>query len=417
MTHETSAAAGRPAGGRPLLVTLLLASMLTTMAGAIVAPALPAMEKHFADVGHVGLLVRMVLTVPGLAIAFGAPVVGALIDRSGRKPILVASVALFAVAGSTGLFLSNLYAILVFRLLLGIAVAGIMTATTTLVADHYPGQQRSRVLGLQAGFMGFGGVAFLSLGGALADISWRGPFAIYLVAVPMTFLTLWLIREPRPADGAAAEAGAADTAGGFPKLAFGIYALVFAAQLVFYAIPSQLPFYLDELAHVGAGGSGLAIALMSLSTALVGLSYGRIGKNRSHRTIAVTTFVLLAVGYTAIGAATGVPLVLAGLLVAGAGIGLLIPNLNTWLVSRTPVAMRGRALSGVTSTLFLGQFVSPLVSQPVSGSVGIGGVYLTAAGFAAVVAVLVLLTVRGGAARPAPRTEAARKPVEVPAEA
>ncbi|MFE5580128.1 MFS transporter [Kitasatospora sp. NPDC056531] len=416
MTDATSAAPARHAGGRPLLVTLLLASMLTTMAGAIVAPALPAMEKHFAGAAHVGLLVRMVLTVPGLAIAFGAPVVGVLIDRTGRKPILVASVALFAVAGSSGLYLGNLYAVLVGRLLLGVAVAGIMTATTTLVADHYPGQQRSRILGLQAGFMGFGGVAFLSLGGVLADLSWRGPFAIYLVALPLTILTLWLIREPHATDGAAAEAEAADTAGGFPKLAFGIYALVFASQLVFYTIPSQLPFYLDDLANVGAGGSGLAIALMSLSTALVGLSFGRIGKNRSHRTIAIATFVLLTVGYAAIGAATGVPLVLAGLLVAGAGIGLLIPNLNTWLVSRTPVAMRGRVLSGVTSTLFLGQFVSPLVSQPVSGAVGLDGVYLAASGLAAVLALLILFTVRGGAALPAPRQEPVRDPAEVPAD-
>ncbi|MBT2387152.1 MFS transporter [Streptomyces sp. ISL-11] len=389
-----------PTGSRPILLTLLLASMLTTMAGAIIAPSLPAMEKHFSAVDNSAFLVRMVLTVPALMIALGAPFVGTLVDRVGRKPVLTASVALFGLAGGSGLLLDNLYAILAGRLLLGVAVAGIMTATTTLVTDYYPGQARSRVLGLQAGFMGFGGVAFLSLGGVLADLTWRGPFAIYLVAVPLTALVLRYVNEPPAAPAPQATDGRRATAR-FPALAYGIYALVLISQIIFYTVPSQLPFYLKDIGGIGASGAGLAIALMSLANALVGLNYGRINQRFAFKPVAIATFTLLATGFAAIGASSSLPLVLLGLVIVGSGIGLLIPNLNTWLASRTPAALRGRVLGGVTSCLFLGQFLSPALTQPMTGPIGIDGVYLATAALAALV-VAALLLLRTPAA-PAPR--------------
>jgi dipeptide/tripeptide permease len=68
-------------------------------------------------------------------------------------------------------------------------------------------------------------------------------------------------------------------------------------------------------------------------------------------------------------------IVLLGLAIAGAGLGLIIPNMNLCLVSVTPDAMRGTILGGVTTSIFLGQFLSPLVSQPLSKMVGLETTY------------------------------------------
>jgi MFS family permease len=161
-------------------ITLLLISTLTVMSGATIAPSLPAMGEYFADVPNADYLVRLALTLPALLIALGAPLVGVMIDRLGRKPLLLVALILYGLAGSSGLVLNSLNLILVGRVLLGISVAGIMTTATTLIADYYVGNARAQFLGLQASFMGLGGVIFLSLGGFLADLNWRFPFAIYL---------------------------------------------------------------------------------------------------------------------------------------------------------------------------------------------------------------------------------------------
>ena len=46
----------------PVKATLLLVSTLTVMAGATIAPSLPAMEEHYAEVENVAYWVRLVLT-------------------------------------------------------------------------------------------------------------------------------------------------------------------------------------------------------------------------------------------------------------------------------------------------------------------------------------------------------------------
>ena len=73
--------------------TLLIASLFTVMAAATIAPALPAMQAHFADVENVEVLVRLVLTLPALFIVIGAPIAGYLIDKLGRKSLLMMAMA------------------------------------------------------------------------------------------------------------------------------------------------------------------------------------------------------------------------------------------------------------------------------------------------------------------------------------
>ncbi len=159
--------------------TLLLASTLTVMSGATIAPSLPAMQIQFAELENVEFWVRLVLTMPALFIVIGSPVAGQLVDTIGRKPLLLGAAILYGLAGSSGFVLNSLFAILGGRALLGLAVAGVMVSATTLIADYYQGDDRANFMGLQAAFMGFGGVLFLSVGGFIAELSWRFPFLIY----------------------------------------------------------------------------------------------------------------------------------------------------------------------------------------------------------------------------------------------
>ncbi|MEG4322819.1 MFS transporter, partial [Microcoleus sp. Aus8_D1] len=72
--------------------------------------------------------------------------------------------------------------------------------------------------------------------------------------------------------------------------------------------------------------------------------------------------------------------VLIGLAIAGLGVGLLMPNMNVCLTSSTPAVLRGRILGGLTTSFFLGQFISPFVSQPLSQWAGLGTTYGLAGG-------------------------------------
>jgi MFS family permease len=232
-------------------LTLLLASSLTVMSGATVSPSLPAMKQHFedaiADADLRTTLVKLVITLPALFIVIGSPIAGIIVDRFGRKSLLLISAILYGLAGSSGFYLESLTPILVGRAVLGLAVAGVMVSATTLIADYYSGSARAAFMGLQAGFMGLGGVVFLTLGGALAQQNWHYPFGIYLFAWLIVPLIGAFILEPnlKPNQAVAQNPAAAseNASSSMPIAVLGIiYGLTTLSQTAFYLIPVQLPF-------------------------------------------------------------------------------------------------------------------------------------------------------------------------------
>jgi MFS family permease len=359
----------------PVKVTLLLIGTLTVMSGATIAPSLPAMQDYFKAVPNAEYLVRLALTLPALFIALGAPIVGILIDKFGRKPILLFSLILYGIAGSSGYLLNSLESILIGRAFLGISVAGIMTIATTLVGDYYTGNSRAQFLGLQSAFMGLGGVLFLSLGGFIADINWRFPFLIYLMAVILLPCAFLFLPEPERNSHVNINTGRSDSSlFSFTPVAI-TYGIGLISQIVFYLIPVQLPFYLQQIFSANATQSGLAIALATLFSALSSLNYRRLKAKLDFAAIYGISFINIALGYALIAWAVNYLVVGLGLILTGLGLGLLMPNMNFYLTSIAPDNMRGRVLSGITTAFFLGQFLSPLMSQPLSKSIGLASTY------------------------------------------
>ena len=356
-------------------VTLLLVSTLTVMSGATIAPSLPAMQSHFSEVPNSEFWVRLVLTVPALFIVIGSPIAGQLVDKIGRKPLLLGSAILYGFAGSSGFILNSVFTILIGRAFLGLAVAGVMVSATTLIADYFQGDTRANFMGLQAAFMGFGGVMFLSVGGFIADLNWRFPFLIYLFSWLLIPGILFSLYEPlRPKTDAAADLNL-PTAKLPVKLLVLIYASVMLQQIVFYLIPVQLPFYLEQLTGVGATQTGLAIAFSILFSAFASMNYGRVKKRLSFIKILAIAFGLIGLGYVGIGIVSNYWLILLVLIPTGIGLGLMMPNLNVWTANEVPDALRGRALGGLTTFMFLGQFLSPIISQPVKRNIGMTATY------------------------------------------
>lgn len=374
-------------------LTLLLASSLTVMSGATVSPSLPAMKQQFesaiADADLRTTLVKLVITLPALFVVIGSPIAGLIVDRFGRKPLLLITAILYGFAGSSGLYLESLPAILVGRAFLGLAVSGVMVSATTLIADYYIGPARAAFMGLQAGFMGLGGVVFLTLGGALAQQNWHYPFGIYLFAWPIAILVLMFISEPNRGESAHPNMNV-ETDPVKQSTPVGVMAIVYGlttlSQIAFYLIPVQLPFFLDGLVKALPSQSGMAIAFCTLFSAIASLTYGKLKQRMEFVTFLPIIFGFMGIGYLLIGQSSNWAQVLTGLAISGMGLGILMPNMSVWLSSAVPDAMRGRALGGLSTAMFLGQFVSPIVTQPLTKSMGLGGTYAIVGGGLVIVA-------------------------------
>jgi MFS family permease len=368
-------------------LTLLLASSLTVMSGATVSPSLPAMKQQFesaiADPDLRTTLVKLVITLPALFVVIGSPIAGLIVDRFGRKPLLLLTAILYGFAGSSGLYLESLPTILVGRAFLGLAVSGVMVSATTLIADYYIGPERAAFMGLQAGFMGLGGVVFLTLGGALAQQNWHYPFGIYLLAWPIAILVLMFISEPNRGESAHLNMNV-ETDPVKQSTPVGVMAIVYGlttlSQIAFYLIPVQLPFFLDGLVKALPSQSGMAIAFCTLFSAIASIAYGKLKQRMEFVTFLPIIFGFMGIGYLLIGQSSDWAQVLTGLAISGLGLGILMPNMSVWLSSAVPDAIRGRALGGLSTAMFLGQFLSPIVTQSLTQNLGLGGTYAVTGG-------------------------------------
>ena len=392
----TAAAGESPSG--IVTFTVLAVSSLTILANATIAPALPGLSAAFADVPGIEALAGLALSLPSLSIILSAAAFGWLADRVDPLSVLLVSMVGYALAGASGALAPTIGTVLAGRFALGFGVAGTMTIATLLAATLWSGPARARFMGRQFAATSLVGMVLLVCAGLVAETSWRAPFLIYLVALPVALLA-WIVLRGRldvPAPDAPGPPPAA-----FPWSAFALIgALACFTMLAFYLVPTRLPFHLLEIGAGGPSAAGVAMAAVTLAGIPGSLAFGRIRARLEPAPIAATCLVVMAAGFVAISFAQGLPLVIAGTLLIGLGLGPSIPNLMSWLVSSVPDGARGRASGLFTMAIFAGQFLSPIVGNAVSDRVGLARTFDVFAGALFVVAVA--LSVAGRRAGPAP---------------
>lgn len=379
-------------GARGRNLTLLCVSALTIMSGATISASLPGIEARFAEIEGAALFSRLMLTLPAIFIAVLAPLAGVIADRFGRRRLLLLSLVVFALAGSSGLVLDSLPALLVGRAVLGVSVAGIMTTATALVGDFFEGVARDRYMGFQAAFVGIGGAIFLSGGGLLADIHWRGPFAIYCLAFALLPAVLALIPEPNRAG----PRPVAETKQGAPSgLALPLVLVLFAACLhfaIFYMLPTQLPFYLKSLGIAQPSRAGIAIGAGQVVGVLAALSFSRVRGRIGRMGVFALGFAALGAGYIGLAGAQSYAGILAATAITGISMGVMTPNLSASLLAIAPPALRGRLSGALIASIFAGQFVSPLASQPLVRDWGYAATFTGAGALLGALALICLVS-------------------------
>ena len=351
--------------------TLLLVSTMTVMASATIAPATTAIVKAFGDVENAQFLVKIILTIPGLIIALSAPFVGFILDRWNKKKVLIISTLIYGISGSAGYFLNDLYALIASRVILGFAVTGIMVTCTTLIADYFEGVKRSQYAGLQAAFGGFGGVLFIFLGGVLADLSWNVPFLIYTLAfVLMPMVLMYIVEPPKRTPPSGKNSEQPEAPSQFKLVGF-CYFLALLEIFILYMVPVHYPFFIANIEQVSHTQTGIAIAVMMLAMALTSALYKHIkALFNTFQVLHASGMFLLAFGYILLSSAQSYSFSIIYMILAGIGLGMMRPNLVVWLFSFTPPAQRGRIMGGLTSFFFIGQFVCPVVTEPIINAYG-----------------------------------------------
>lgn len=255
---------------RGTLAALSLATLLPALGASIANIGVPAiaasLQAPFKQVQWVVLAYLLAVT----ALSVNA---GRLGDRLGRRRLLLAGSALFAVASLFCALAPNLPLLVAARIAQGAGAAVMLALAMAMAAGAVSQQRAGSAMGLLGSMSALGTTLGPALGGLLlARYGWPSLFLVNLPLAALALLLAWrYLPEGRQAPSVPPRLALRTE----PALAAGLLASMLVSTVMMTTLVVG-PFYLARGLQLGITVSGLVLALGPLAAALCGVPAGRL---------------------------------------------------------------------------------------------------------------------------------------------
>ena len=174
-------------------LTALLAS-LTAVGPLSTDMYLPSLPDIARDLGASTQQVQLTISSYLIGFACGQILYGPVSDRHGRKPVLLAAVALFCAATIVCMLATSVDMLIVARIAQALGGSGAVVVTRAIVRDLYSGARAGRELSVISSVMAVAPVLAPMAGGMLqAAFGWRSIFVLLVVAGVAAFAIVWAL--------------------------------------------------------------------------------------------------------------------------------------------------------------------------------------------------------------------------------
>ena len=345
----------------PYLYILLAVAIITPMDVPLISPALPALQRVFDLSPTEAGLVITVFALPGI---LTAPLIGVLADRIGRKPVLIPCLAFYGIAGGGVMITTQYWQVLTLRFVQGIIGGSILASLgLAMVGDLFSGRQQNAVMGVMSAALLTGSAMFPVIGGRLSTIDWRLVFGLYTVSIVISVLGWFVLDESKSTsnheqlslDYFRTMASSLDI-----RQAVVLYGTtLLGGLLTFGAIYTSLTFYLDTALRMSAAQIGMLITTALFFAVIVSSLNGLFARYFSDLVLILIGVNCYGIGLVMVAMATGTQLLLAGLAIAGAGHGFVVPSISSGLARLGGIEFRGWVMSLRTSLVLVSQAIAP----------------------------------------------------------
>ena len=360
--------ADRPRGAS---VGFVLATLgLDALGVGIIAPIVPGLVQeleHLPPEQAAPWVGALIAAYAGVQF-FAAPLLGALSDRYGRRPVILTSVFGIGLDYVLLALAPSMWWLFVGRLIAGATSANV-AAATAYIADVSDKQDRSSRFGLVGATFGAGFVIGPAIGGWLGEYGLRWPFyaAAALAFANFLYGVFVLPESLRPENRRPVTWARANPFGLLRKVwrdrALRSMAIAWSCSWIgLGAVQSSLVLFTRYRFGWGAGANGLVLAGIGLAQAVTeGFLLTRITARFGDRRTALLGYTAAALGYATLA------LALAGWMLAPAVVflalgGLAIPSVRAMVSGRGGVDNQGELQGVLTSVEGLTAVAAPLLT-------------------------------------------------------
>ena len=179
-------------GRAGLIAMVTVLGMAAPLSTDMYMPSLPKMAAYF---GVPAVMVNLTLISFFMFMAVGMLVIGAISDRSGRKKMLIWSLALYGAGSLCCVFSTSVYFMILVRIIQGLGAGGMISLSVAIIKDCFDGSTRATALATVQSMSVIAPIASPVLGAIIVQFTtWRAVF-IVLTAIAVICLILALLFE------------------------------------------------------------------------------------------------------------------------------------------------------------------------------------------------------------------------------
>ncbi len=355
---------------------IMLTVLIDMVSIGLIIPVLPALVGSFTgSQADQAFWYGAVTFAFGIANFFGSPILGALSDRYGRRPVLLLgfcglALNFFATALSTALWM------LIAVRLVGGAMQANAAVANAYVADITPPEDRARRFGLLGAMFGVGFILGPVLGGLLGHIHLQLPFffAGGLALLNLTY-GYFVLPESLPPERRRAfdwrRANPINALKGLTQLkgAGNLVAVIACTGLAQFVLYTTWVLYTTFKFGWGPMENGWSLAVVGIMSVIVqGVLLGRLLKRYSPQRLAVIGLISSTIAYALYGAATEGWMMYGVIIFNMLGF-TVAASIQSIISSAAEANMQGQTMGAVSSLNSLMAVVAPVLGAPLLGVV------------------------------------------------
>lgn len=379
-----------------VLYLVSFAAFLRSFAQVIYVPSLAVMRS---DLNTTHAMIGLTLSVYGLCLAFAQIAYGPIVDLFDSKRILLIGLVLYLLGNLSAYFTRGIGMLLLARSLQALGIAAAAGVGIALITDLFPPQERGRAMGVFSMFNSAGAASGPALGGLIAVwFTWRFDFVILaIVSVALLLFTLWQL-PPQPVHGQKV---------GFREMwtiartvpTFGALVLGFTHFYGLYTIHTLTPVLLTDQMSLHEAGIGAVTTMTAIGVIIGTYVGGRAADLRGMRFTLVVgaigtviAFALLTLVSALVGPSMSPVVVAAALFIFGLAAGYGFAAQLSIMVDYFP-AMRGTAGALQFFARFVGTTIAPILAGYLADRYSVTSGYGLATALLAVSAVVAYFTI------------------------
>lgn len=347
--------------------TILLIPFVWIYELSVVAPILGSVAAAFPNASTFEL--QLIVIMPFFTSIPMSVVAGKLAKRYDKKSLIILGLFIYGIAGMFPFLAETMNQIIMSRLITGIGVGLVLPLPNAMIAEHFTGTQRERMLGLATSVANIANVLDSIAVGFILLLGWNYPFLCFAVCLVIMVIAIFGLPKSDPTMKTIEVVDHHLPSRALPKIVYALVAFMTMNWILFaFNIENTALFMISE--NIGLPWMiGIAICLPGGASIIS----GAIFPNFYHKTkeyIVSISAAIFAVGYVVMSFTHSFATQTIANILIGLGSGMIVPYILNLTSKKVEKAHRDAAYGFVTSGIHLGFLLAPFVQLTIKNITG-----------------------------------------------